>query len=283
MSNFKLINFLEDTRLNGLRYEMGAKLIQSSVGSRKVDLLDPDALRRLGQEGIDIDDFSHIKIEHDKTLSYKGKRVVIYIRDVKEYKDNQSLPKYHFSFCTTLEQMRQNNRWHRYVVANREDGVFVVNFVGDRAESKTMRLNVCQNCLALISWDGFSYALPKPPREVILRAFSLSRFFERFPKDLLSVVPRYTVDTAPLNDYSEDWGLISEGLKRRRGYCCEKCNLQLAGADRMYIHVHHRDGDKTNNTDGNLEVLCIRCHAETPMHSHLKANPQYLSFIAKYR
>jgi len=281
MSTFRLIDFLENPALNALRFAMSAALVSRYGGKRQIRLLDEDAVRRLGKEGIDIDDFSEIKIEIDQTLSYKGKRVVIYIRDVKEYKSDQKLPKFHLSYCRTLEHMRQNSRWHRYVVANNDQGEFVVNFVGDKTRSKVMRLDVCQNCLEQIAWDGFTQQTPRPRKKSIVDGFRLIKFFEHFPKDLLSVMPTYTVDTAPLNDYSEDWGMISEAFKRDCGYVCIGCGLALKGTDRQYLHVHHRNGQKHNNSHDNLEALCLGCHAEEPMHSHMKANKSYATFIEK--
>ena len=32
------------------------------------------------------------------------------------------------------------------------------------------------------------------------------------------------------------------------------------------IHCHHKDGNPGNNSETNLEVLCICCHAEEGMH-----------------
>lgn len=279
-SQFRLVNFLEDTALNGLRFDMGASLVRDYKGHRQIRLMDEDAVRRLGREGIDIDDFSEVKVEHDGTLSYKGKRIVVYIRDVKQYSASQDLPKYHFAYCRTLETMQQRSRWGRYVVANRDDGSFFVNFVG--SHSRDVRLNVCQNCLAHVGWDGFEFAMSWPTKNAIVKAFTLARFFEEFPKDLLSVLPTYTVDTAPVNDYSDDWGMISEKLKRDRRYKCEKCSRQFQGANRRYVHVHHRDGQKNNNHESNLAVLCIECHADEPMHGHMKQLRSYTEFVAQF-
>ena len=36
----------------------------------------------------------------------------------------------------------------------------------------------------------------------------------------------------------------------------------LISFDRMYWETHHKNGDKLNNNDSNLECLCISCHAD---------------------
>ncbi len=282
MIGFRLLSFLEDPALNGLRFEMGASLITSFAPKQIIHLMDEEALRRIGQEGIDVEDFGEVKRESDGTLSYKGKRVVVYIRDVAKYKDSQSLPRFHFSFCRTLDGMVQDKRWHRYVVANREDGAFIVKFVGDRARTQDLRLNVCQNCLEQLGWAGFQYTMPQPTKRNIVQNFKLSDFFEKYPKDLLSVIPKHTYETAPINDYSPDWGMISERIKSQRGYVCEKCDIHLLGAEKKHLHVHHEDGDKTNVSPENLIVLCIKCHADEPRHSHMKALPAYKGYMTRF-
>jgi len=41
---------------------------------------------------------------------------------------------------------------------------------------------------------------------------------------------------------------------------CERCNIDLSGADRYHWCVHHIDHDRTNNDRSNLIMLCKRCH-----------------------
>ena len=48
-----------------------------------------------------------------------------------------------------------------------------------------------------------------------------------------------------------------------------------------YCHTHHVDGDKSNNSSSNLQVLCIGCHAKQPVHAHVKNNPDYRKFMAR--
>ncbi len=39
---------------------------------------------------------------------------------------------------------------------------------------------------------------------------------------------------------------------------CQKCNY---GKDLRMLDVHHKDGNRLNNLESNLEVLCVWCHA----------------------
>ena len=51
--------------------------------------------------------------------------------------------------------------------------------------------------------------------------------------------------------------------KESKDYTCEKCGLKVSNRfDRMYIHCHHKDGDKLNNDFSNLQCLCIKCHSQ---------------------
>jgi len=41
---------------------------------------------------------------------------------------------------------------------------------------------------------------------------------------------------------------------------CERCGKNLTDAKAGEWAVHHRDRDRSNNADANLELLCKRCH-----------------------
>lgn len=281
---FKLINFFEMPHLNQLRYEMGAPLAKNFKATMEITLLDEESILRLGVEGIDVS-FEEIKPQKDKTLGYKGQRVLVYIRDVNNYRDRSEikLPKFHISYCKTLEKMRSDGRWERYVVANKDDGYFSVRINNSDPEFK--KLNVCQPCLENLGWNNFSiFRMPSKDKQLIISQFLIPEFFKKFPKSLFSVAPTYTSDTAPINDYSHNWPEISEKLKEERDYMCDNptCRIQLRN-DRKFLHVHHINGLKHDNSKSNLQVLCIRCHANEPHHSHLKLGVYFNEFISKYR
>jgi hypothetical protein len=275
MTSFRLPDFLNDPALNSLRFEMGAPLIPPIGPPRTVQLLTAEDLEALEGDGLDID-AKAIGVSDDGTLKYKNKRVLLYIRDIGGIGGRHSLPRYHVAYCKTLETMQRDQRFARYVVATRDDGHFQLNLVSERRPT-VERLDVCQMCLARIRWEGFAFDWPQQPRRETVQRFTLTRYFERYPKDLISVRPDHDADTAPLNDYPDDWGAISERIKRERGYRCERCGRDMH-AHKQHFHAHHRDGQKNNCAPHNIELLCLCCHANEPLHAHMKSLPKYREF-----
>lgn len=270
----KLINFFDCPYFNGLREDMSAPLAKNFKFNTEIQLLDENLIHKLGREGIDLQ-LEEIIPQKDKTLSYKGHRVLVYIRDVTNYKNKPDpFPRFHLAYCKTLEQMRQKNRWQRYVVSNREDGYFQINLDSSGWTSSTEKLNVCQNCLTTLQWENFSSFHQN--KQKIVSEFSLEIFFKKYPKSLLSIIPNHTSDTAPLNDYTEDWASVSESIKRKRHYTCDNCQRVLLGKDKRHLHTHHIDGQKFNNKETNLQVLCFKCHADE--HPHMKTS-EYKKFL----
>jgi hypothetical protein len=280
---FKLPNFLNLGELNALRFQMRAPLSKSFESKTFYRPIDLPVVERLRAGGIDVK-FDDVKVLDDGTLAYKGYRVLLYIRDIASYGDRQAMPKFHLSYCRTLETMRINNRFQRYVVANRDDGVFSVNLIQETIRAEMVKLSICQNCLAKTRWHGFRNDMDKAERAEFVRGFKLKEFFEKYPRDLLTVKPNHNSDNSPVNDYTGDWGDISERVKNVRGYRCEgaHCGIRLTARESKYLHVHHENGLKYDNSERNLTVLCVRCHANQPMHGHMKNMPDYLNFIARY-
>lgn len=279
MIKFSLIDFLSDPTLNSLRLAMGAPLVPPFADNPELSSLSAKDLEDLGSRGIDLNDISKIEAAPDGTIIYKGKRVLLYIRDVNSI-NRRAEPRYHVAFCKTLEDMQKNSRFGRYVLANRDNGVFKVNFINGGGE-KDIELDVCQNCLRHLRWNGFSLSLDRDSRELIVSKFTLLEFFKKYPKDLISVKPKYNTDTAPTNDYPPDWQEISNSIKLKRGYVCEQCSLNLRDNQR-FLHAHHINGLKNDCRPENIKLLCIGCHAAEPMHGHMKAMPEYTTFMKIY-
>lgn len=281
----RLPGFLDFPELNALRNQMGAPLCASLRVARSARLpLDEKLARELETEGVDVA-IEDLEILPDGTLSYKGRRVLLYIRDVSYYSKDRGLPKFHLSYCRTLESMHRQRRFERYVVATRSDGKFQVN-VSDKLTSSSRSslepLDVCQNCLAGISWHGFRPDSDYAERTKRVREFEIAEFFRVYPRDLIASTPEHTADTAPLNEYPVNWAYISQQAKASAGYICNRCGFVARTGELEYLHVHHVNGLKNDNRTENLLVVCVGCHAEEPGHGHMKALSTYSKFTSKF-
>lgn len=54
--------------------------------------------------------------------------------------------------------------------------------------------------------------------------------------------------------------ILEEGLKPHK---CEHCGLETWLNQPIPLELHHKDGNKDNNTFENYELLCPNCHALT--------------------
>lgn len=67
-------------------------------------------------------------------------------------------------------------------------------------------------------------------------------------------------------------------LIQSRGYKCECCgNTEWLG-NLIPLEIHHKDGNRLNDKEDNLEVLCPNCHALTPNHSK---NTKIIRYLMK--
>lgn len=67
------------------------------------------------------------------------------------------------------------------------------------------------------------------------------------------------VDTGSLRNMYR----IKERLIVDRGHKCEKCNNTHWLKRAITLELHHIDGNRTNNRDSNLMLLCPNCHSQT--------------------
>lgn len=279
----KLPDFTKDAQLNTLRQLMGAPLGEFTPATNR-DVLTADEIEALTKQGIDVS-LDEVHALPDGTLAYKNSRVILYIRDVAYYRDgNQpNLPRFHVADCRTLETMRANNRFERYVVATRDDGLFSLNIIPPNewsggVRSVTEQLPVCQNCLTKLRWDGFAHGMDKLTRRDIVDRFSIAQFFGVYGKTLVTKAPLHDAKTAPLNTYSVDFSALGDRIKTEREYRCDGCGINLTNY-RKFLHAHHKDGQKNNTRAENITVLCVACHAEQFNHSHIKRTPDYVEFL----
>jgi hypothetical protein len=283
----KLPDFIENNSLNGLRRRIGAPLsfykLKIALPAAQFETRAPPEIisAPLPLEGLDVE-FGKISTHLDGTLIYDGRRVLIHIRDVANMGGRKHSPRFHISNCRTLIEMKSSGRFERYVVSEREDGNFHIRY--DDGPLKVTKLDVCQNCLDMLSWKGFSIDMSKNSRYQIVSTFSPKDFFEKYPQSLHPVIPTHTSATAPKNEYPTNWDEISRELKRQLRYRCQQngCGIQLDSQNTKYLHIHHKNSLKNDCRPENLVCLCIRCHAEQPNHNHIKNLPEYKKFIQDF-
>ena len=286
----KLTDFYFFEPLNDLRTRMG--IGQDVYGTLTVLIhpgrLTPSELEKLSsEEGLEIESLDDIKVLDDGTLALKDRRVLLYIRDISSYQGKPvQPPRFHLVNCDVLQKMRSRNRLYRYVVAVKPDGLFAINIMGSGPPKReVVNLSVCQNCLNFLALDGFRIGLPKPQRLQLVENFSIPAFFQRFPQSLHQFRPEFDDEHAPLNEYGTAFRDISLRVRQAAEWRCQNrsCRIDLSdGRSRRFLHTHHKNGLKWDNSEENLLVLCLECHSREPSHEHMRALPIFREFL-KYK
>lgn len=198
-------------------------------------------------------------------LLYGNKRVIVYINNQQvQYVQAGSNYKFHLTWCRTLDSMSRGGRYSKYVVSTNTDGYFRINYVdGENVVKQSVeKLYVCKNCLMALNWHDYSNKKTKEKNK-IYNDFNLEEFFAAYNdnnESNFAYTPRDTDVTAPDNIYPPDWKALSRMYRERHNWTCEECGRKMSMEERGKLHVHHRDGVKSNCQPSNLVVLCRDCH-----------------------
>ncbi len=231
-----------------------------------------EELRKELQQGKDISNLAVDKIDGSSgVLILEGEQIVIYIKDTRQNKYTllhypEEAKKFHIAECSTIGQMRRSGRFERYVATIRQDGKFLVEAT-DAKEEFEAPLHVCMNCLRRLDWKGCENLDWNIIRR-LRKDFSLQDFFAEYITFFPSK-PRYTDRTAPPGGYTRNWSRLSDAIKRKRGWRCDECSVNLSH-HRHLLHGHHKNGVTSNNRQENIAVLCLLCHSEQPYHGRVK-------------
>lgn len=207
-------------------------------------------------------------------LTYRGRKVVAYIRDQRREIDEinkTSSYRYHLADCSTMQSMRHAGRERRYLATQRSDGLFEVNYRtgwGQRRRAE-VRLELCKNCRDEL------------PRGVYQEPFSLKRYFEEHDSQVPRTVRRIeTVEE--VQEYQPTQADLSREFKKAVNYRCQACSVDCSDQDGL-LHLHHVDGDPSNNAHHNLRVLCIDCHSRQPYHTQVSLTARAREQIEQVR
>jgi hypothetical protein len=281
-----LPNFIEFEPFNRLRRLMNAPLPDNFSSGYVINPLTRSDLDKAleGIEGVTIEDIGHVQPLPDGTLAYQDRRIILYIRDNRVFAGKSiKLPKFHMANCSTLFQMWRRGRFGRYVISTRTDGRFRINIMdGSGNESSIIKLEVCKLCLEHLHYEGYRQGTRRRDKE-IYNTFTLQEYFTAYPKNQITTLPLHTDHTAPLDEYGNGFREASQRYRAGNGWRCQNCRMDLSHpSHRKYLHTHHLNAQKSDDRRENHRALCIRCHAEEPMHAHLKNSPDYREFSRIY-
>ena len=267
------------SKLEKLVRDMGASPVAWRSGANRLGELNIESLLL---EGIETHDLNDVDVTEEGLLTYKGKGVLLYIKDTGVSKEtNEKFPenskKFHFSDCKTLENMKKKGKYEKYVLTTDKSGSFKVDYyeqyTNEYGETKA-RLKVCKNCLNKINYNNYL-----KNKEMVFDNFSIKEFFEKHHSNFKQK-PKYTDKDAPPSGYTSDWNKISRKEKHLSNWTCKQCKVNLS-AHRHCLHTHHKNSVKYDNNQANLEVLCQLCHAEH--HNHMKPYIRVVNTIRRLR
>lgn len=66
--------------------------------------------------------------------------------------------------------------------------------------------------------------------------------------------------------FNQPSSMIRRYLIEKNGECCHKCGWREVNhkTGKVPVQLNHIDGDSTNNSPSNVELLCPNCHSLTP-------------------
>ncbi|UUV17635.1 HNH endonuclease [Fusobacteria bacterium ZRK30] len=275
----KIINFNDFLPFKKIRekLEISEDFKPNFEGSKAI--LEAMKWEEIKTKGLDIS-IEELSVADDGTLEHKdypGQKMIVYIRDYNGGFKNSSLPKFHISWCSTLKSMTESGRYSRYVVSQRDDGIFLLNkSVYGKIVEKNVEadLNVCKNCLKKLNYSDYTGWNTNPQqKEKIVEDFKVREFLEKYNTNII-IEPEHTQSTQPLNEYPKNWDEVSRNYRKSKNWICEDCGINMT-SNKRDLHVHHIDGNKFNLKASNLEAVCLSCHKKKPMHRHMANNPMF--------
>ena len=245
----------------------------SAVNKYNINAISHTEIDKLEKgEGIDIksDDIFHTTDEELFTVLKDGsiRKIIIHIVDISSWKESWGTPRFHIYHCKIIQEMSEKGRKYRYRASSRTDGKF---YLIKGKQKWYSQLEICSKCL-----DKYNIKFKKKKTKqnfIIPEYINQSIHYSDFQEI------KQDICTIP-NTYSKSWNKISKSRKEMCNYVCESCDKDFSNRQlKFFLHVHHIDANKQNNTLGNLKVLCIECHAKEYNHEHIKHTKEYKQYM----
>jgi hypothetical protein len=202
---------------------------------------------------VDINDLKHnIEFKDDGIYlkdenGHANQRIFLYKRNY--HLEVYGKPRFHIRKCSTIQSFIDSGSFKAEYRRANSESVPVRNIDDRYREMMIEDLPLCKNCLSMV---GEAY-----------KGMTTSDFVEILKQAEESSESNKDSTEVDIFGYVKGWEEISTAYRSLRNYTCERCGIQITNPfDYHYMHTHHRNGDKTDNKQSNLECLCIRCHSE---------------------
>lgn len=211
----------------------------------------------LSQEELEFDEIGFIKRGRKNGFERLG----IFLPEYRNEKYNQD-PSLHIYNCDTTEDLSR-----RMKVSNSSKNTY---YSKDQQKLITANLEICKKCTRNLR-----------------KRYNLNlgtNTFNNFVLALEESEKRQTITDK--SGYILNWKQVSYCFREIKNFTCEKCSFKATNnLEKRFLHTHHVNKDKTNNSRYNLQCLCVECHSNVDEYHKekfsfegLKALTDFLAF-----
>lgn len=177
----------------------------------------------------------------------RERQVFLYKKDYRLEKFGK--PRFHICKCSVIEEFINIGLFKQHYVRANSEPVPVIDLDDGNRLKEINSLPLCGYCRKIIKTN----ATNSTDFVEILQSANDQTDQEDVEVDIFG--------------YTREWESISRAYREKKKYTCERCGLEITDTyDRQYVHVHHKDGNKLNNNENNLQCLCLYCHARVDDH-----------------
>lgn len=160
------------------------------------------------------------------------------------------LPKFHIFECFTIKNQKDRGWFHNHYFWSNEKLVDVLQKNSNILYQQVI-LGLCGNC--------------KKEIQAKINYETTEGFFELL--NIQNEIQDFSTVEVDIFGYTKDWRQISQKFRIKNNYICNACKLDLSNYyDKRNLEVHHKDSEKRNNNEDNLECRCLYCHTIADEH-----------------